>query len=144
VNRRRPRTAATDALDPAGEPFAALHAEVLLLREENARLRGAQHQRAELARLLGRARALPDTAADAATLGDDAAQMLIDGLVIRESLLELCEEIERAMVGFGARLEALASPAVEQMISPLPDPKGDRNGTHNGNGNGNGHGASAA
>jgi hypothetical protein len=148
MNRRRPRTAESEALDQTGEPLAVLHAEVLLLREENARLRGAQHQRAELARLLGRARALPDTAADTDTLGDEAAQMLIDGLVIRESLLELCEEIERAMVGFGARLEALASPAVEQVIAPLPRASGNGKrhgyGNGNGNGNGNGHGPTAA
>jgi hypothetical protein len=152
MNRRWPRTAETEALDQTGEPLAVLHAEVLLLREENARLRGAQHQRAELARLLGRARALPDTASDTAgdtdtdTLGDEAAQMLIDGLVIRESLLELCEEIERAMVGFGARLEALASPAVEQVIAPLPRASGNgkRHSYGNGNGNGNGHGPTAA
>ena len=35
--------------------------------------------------------------------------MLIEGLVIRESLLEICQEIERAMVSFEARLKALES-----------------------------------
>jgi len=130
VNRRRPsRPAAFGGGDPDREQFATLHAEVLLLREENARLRGAQDQRAELGRLLQRARSVPDRD----ELGDDAAQLVIDGLVIRESLLEICEEVEIAMAGLAARLEALASPAVEQAIAPLPSPHG------NGNRNGNGH-----
>jgi hypothetical protein len=35
--------------------------------------------------------------------------MLVDGLVIRESLFEICQEIERLMLAFEARLDALAS-----------------------------------
>jgi hypothetical protein len=35
--------------------------------------------------------------------------------VIRESLLEICHEIERSMVVFEARLEALAS-AADQLV----------------------------
>ena len=35
--------------------------------------------------------------------------MLVEGLVIRESLLEICQEIERVMVWFEARLKALES-----------------------------------
>ena len=122
--RRRVRRA--DRLMPGGaidaEELAVLHAELVLLREENARLRGAQDRRHDLLHLLGRARALPAAAArDADALGDDAAQLLIDGLVIRESLLEICGEIERAMVAFTARLHALASPAVDAFY-PNPDP----------------------
>jgi len=128
VNRRRPRPIAFGAPRADAESLAALHAEVVLLREENARLRGAPDQRADLARLLGRARALPDDPADRSSLGDDAAQLLVDGLVIRESLFEICEEIELAMAAFAARLEALASPAVEQAITPLPSPHGTANG----------------
>jgi hypothetical protein len=110
--RRADRLMAGGGID--AEELAVLHAELVLLREENARLRGAQDQRHDLLHLLGRARALPAAAArDADALGDDAAQLLIDGLVIRESLLEICGEIERAMVAFTARLHALASPAVD-------------------------------
>jgi hypothetical protein len=109
--RRSDRVAPGSGAD--AEELAVLHAELVLLREENARLRGAQDQRHDLLHLLGRARALPAVAPDAEGLGDDAAQLLIDGLVIRESLLEICAEIERAMVAFTARLHALASPAVD-------------------------------
>jgi hypothetical protein len=120
--RRRARRA--DRPLPGGgadaEELAMLHAELVLLREENARLRGAQDQRHDLLHLLDRARALPATARGAEALGDDAAQLLIDGLVVRESLLEICAEIERAMVAFSARLHALASPAVDAFY-PHPD-----------------------
>jgi hypothetical protein len=121
---RRPRAAPPRDEDAGGEPLAALHAEVLLLREENARLRGAQHQRAELSGLLTRARSLPSTAIDRDTLGDDAAQLLIDGLVIRETLLEICEEVERSMVAFEAKLHALASPAAEPPMARTPHVNG--------------------
>ena len=51
-------------------PLGALRAELVLLREENARLKAAQHQRPDIGRLLGRARSLP--AADRPDSGDRA------------------------------------------------------------------------
>jgi hypothetical protein len=132
LRRPRPRPPMEGDLEGT-EPLAALHAEVVLLREENARLRGAQHQRAEIGRLLGRARALPSTAVDRDSVGDDAAQLLIEGLVIRESLLEICEEIERSMVAFEAKLGALAAPAIDHAIPPAAEPQ-----------HATGHGAGAA
>ena len=122
MTRRRAWLPTPGDQDAPGEPLATLHAEVLHLREENARLRGAQHQRAGLARLLGRARSLPATAIDRDPLDDDAAQLLIDGLVVRESLLEICEDIERSMVAFEAKLQALVPPAVEDAYPSLPAP----------------------
>jgi hypothetical protein len=87
------------------ETLTALHAELVLLREENARLKAAPHQPPDIARLLERARAQPEI--DPEALADETARMLVEGLVIRESLLEICQEIERAMVTFEARLKAL-------------------------------------
>ena len=55
--------------------------------------------------MLGRTRSLRDTPADGDS--DEVTRVLIEGLVIRESLLEICQEIERAMVSFEARLKAL-------------------------------------
>ena len=52
---------------------------------------------------------------------DDTAQMLVDGLVIRESLLEICQEIERSMVVFQAQLHALAPPVGEQPANPAAE-----------------------
>ena len=93
------------ALEVAGESLTALRAELVLLREENARLKAAPHQSPDIASLLGRTRSLRDTPADGDS--DEVTRVLIEGLVIRESLLEICQEIERAMVSFEARLKAL-------------------------------------
>jgi hypothetical protein len=82
--RRFERPAA--ASPGAADSRAALEAEIVLLREENARLKA-----------------------------DETSQMLVEGLVIRESLIEICHEIERSMVIFRARLDALAS-AADQLV----------------------------
>jgi hypothetical protein len=109
------------------DPRAALEAEVVLLREENARLKAARHQHHNVGDLLERARSLRAEEIDRGNLADETAQMLVEGLVIRESLIEICHEIERAMVVFEARLDALAS-AADQLV-PLQgrpeEPGGD-------------------
>jgi acetyl-CoA acetyltransferase len=128
--RRRFRRVGALAVDEraAGERLASVHAELVLLREENARLKAAQHRRADVSRLLDRARSLPTAAADRDGASDDTAQLLFDGLVIRESLLEICREIERAMVAFEAKLDALATAAVDRP-GPAPAENGNRNGS---------------
>ncbi|MFM9597169.1 hypothetical protein ACKI1O_48385, partial [Streptomyces scabiei] len=83
-----------------------------LLREENARLKAAQHQRADVSRLIGRARSLAAAELDQDSVSDDVEQLLVEGLLIRESLLEICQEIERSMVAFEGKLNALAARAV--------------------------------
>jgi hypothetical protein len=93
------------------ESLVALRAELLLLREENARLKAAPHRGPDLGALLGQARSSPDARAQD-DVADETTRVLVEGLVIRESLLELCHEIERAMVAFDARLSALQPPAV--------------------------------
>jgi hypothetical protein len=101
----------TDRLADAmvdSESLAAVHAELLVLREENARLKAAQHQRADVSRLIGRARSLAAAELDGDSISDDVEQLLVEGLLIRESLLEICQEIERAMVAFEGKLNALA------------------------------------
>jgi hypothetical protein len=122
---RRVGPLAADERTGIGEPLASVHAELVLLREENARLKAAQHRRADVSRLLDRARSLPAAAADRDGAGDDTAQLLFDGLVIRESLLEICREIERAMVAFEAKLDALASAAVDRPGPALAEGNGN-------------------
>jgi hypothetical protein len=108
------------------DPRAALEAEVVLLREENARLKAARHQQHNVGDLLERARSLRAEEIDRGNLADETAQMLVEGLVIRESLIEICHEIERAMVVFEARLDALAS-AADQLV-PLHGRPEERGG----------------
>ena len=117
--RRRFRRARPGDIDAGmSEALASVHAEVLLLREENSRLKAAQHHRTDISRLLGRARSLPSAEVDHDSIEDDSAQLLVDGLVIRESLLEICQEIERSMVAFEARLNALATAAGDRASAP--------------------------
>jgi hypothetical protein len=122
---RRVGPLTADERSAIGEPIASVHAELVLLREENARLKAAQHRRADVSRLLDRARSLPTAAADRDGASDDTAQLLFDGLVIRESLLEICREIERAMVAFEAKLDALASAAVDRPSPALAEGSGN-------------------
>jgi hypothetical protein len=116
MNERRRRFQRPPAGTPAeADSRAALEAEVVLLREENARLKAARHQTHNVGTLLERTRSLRTEQLDRGNLADETAQMLVEGLVIRESLIEICAEIERSMVVFGARLEALAS-AADQLV----------------------------
>jgi hypothetical protein len=125
ARRRRFQRATAGATDTR----AALESEVVLLREENARLKAEQHQRHNVGALLERSRSLRTSEPEPGNLADETAQMLVEGLVIRESLIEICQEIERSMVIFEARLDALAS-AADRLV-PLrgkqdePDAGGD-------------------
>lgn len=96
------------------EMIASLEAEVLLLQEENARLKAGLHGEAELETLLARARALPEGTVEPADVDDDAAELLAETLVIREILLELCREIQRSVNGLADQLDRLKPPAAEQ------------------------------
>jgi hypothetical protein len=99
----------------AADSRSALEAEVVLLREENARLKAARHQPHNVGDFLERTRSLRSEEVDRGNLADETAQMLVEGLVIRESLIEICHEIERSMVIFEARLDALAT-AADQLV----------------------------
>ena len=111
--RRRLGRRRTDPLesDLSKESLIALHAELVLLREENARLKAAPHRGPDIGGLLARARALPAEQHDHDSIDDEATRVLVEGLVMRESLLEICQEIQRAMVAFEAKLDALDSSA---------------------------------
>jgi hypothetical protein len=119
--RRRFRRRSDQMLGAPGDDGAALHAELLLLREENARLKTAQHQRADVSRLIGRARSLTNAPLDHDSLSDDVEHLLVEGLLIRESLLEICQEIERSMVAFEGKLNALAALGPDRR-RPAPAP----------------------
>jgi hypothetical protein len=104
----------------ASESLSSLRAELLILREENARLKAAQHQGPGVGRLLERARSLPKMAVDGENIADETAQMLVESLVIRESLLEICQEIERSMVALAGRLSALDPSIAGLRSAPAP------------------------
>jgi hypothetical protein len=100
--RRRSRKLRVVA-DDAGDPTVDLQAELTLLREENARLKAEKYRRPDLGTVLEQARALgePGGAGDDA---DEAAQLLADGLMLRETLLKVCREMNQSMLALEARL----------------------------------------
>ncbi len=98
------------------DSLAELHAELVLLREENARLKAAEHAGPDIEGLLARAGRLAEATLDhRETEEDEATGVLVEGLAIRESLLEICSQIERVMVLFEKRLRALGA-------EPEPEP----------------------
>jgi hypothetical protein len=88
----------------SSDSTAALRAELVLLQEENARLKAARHQQPDLGTFLERARALPAAGADREEAGDEAAEMLLESLVLRDSLLKVCEELTGSMLAVESRL----------------------------------------
>jgi hypothetical protein len=96
----------------AAESIAALQAELVLLREENASLKADQHQLPDLGGLMRRARSLHPTTGNGhnedADVADESAELMVESLVLRESLLEVCQELQRSIAAVEARLRALA------------------------------------
>jgi len=105
----------------AGDPMEETHAELVLLREENARLKAARHQLPSFGHVVGRMRSLPTGDDDAEDAADEAAEMLAEVSVMRESLLEVCEELNRTMDLVRARLLDLGP---EERESPGEEPFG--------------------
>jgi hypothetical protein len=106
----------------AGVPAAATQSlqdalgELVLLREENARLSAAAHEPASLGRLVGRVRSLTSGALDG-DRADDAAQLLVDGIVLCESLVQVCAELEHAIAAAKARLGAALAEREEREVA---------------------------
>lgn len=113
--RRFARRRADGTAAAPDDSLAELHAELVLLREENARLKSAQHAGPDIDGVLGRARRLSQATIDADHGdADEATSVLVEGLAIRESLLEICVQIERVMVRFEKRLRALGDPTAPE------------------------------
>ena len=94
----------TDPIALGGE--AELKLQLMLLREENARLKSARHQPASAGTVIDRARLLT-TSTDDADAVDDAWSVLSECLAIREGLNQVCEEIQSAIDGIQERLATL-------------------------------------
>lgn len=97
-----------------GDRHGDLEAELMVLREDNARLRAAQHRPADLGSLVAAVRALPVAIAGAD--GDEAAQALVDSLLLRDALQDVSDELARSLAAVEDRLRALAAPG-----PPSPD-----------------------
>ncbi len=95
-----------EALPGSPNDEIELKLQLMLLREENARLKAARFQPADTGTVIDRVRLL-GAAADG-ELMDDAWALLGDCLVIREGLDEVCVELQNAIASIRERLEALA------------------------------------
>jgi len=125
AGRRRFRRRRHDQHGPTGaDPIDEALAELVLLREENARLKAARHQVPSFGHVVGQMRAMPDIDHRAEDAADEAAEMLAEVVVLRDSLLEVCAELERAMATVRARLHSLGTDAVVGPADPIP-PSGE-------------------
>jgi len=98
--------AETHELPGSLDDEAELRLQLMLLREENARLKAARHQPPSPGTAIDRVRML-STPATEAEQADDAWSVLADCLVIRESLDQACVEIQRAISAVRDRLDGI-------------------------------------
>jgi hypothetical protein len=98
-----------------------LRLQLMLLREENARLKAARHKPADTGSMIDRVRILAQQSGNDELL-DESWSLLAECLALREGLDQACVEIQAAIGSVRARLAALG---VE--IEPLePDCAEDR------------------
>jgi hypothetical protein len=86
---------------------AELRLQVMLLREENARLKEARHRPPDVGTLIDRLRLIAEQKGESETL-DEAWTLLSECLVIREELVQACTEIGAAIGVVHERLRNLA------------------------------------
>lgn len=120
---RAPKTVTAETPEDAIE---MLMAEVTMLREENASLKASQHLTSGIGGAIERVRALPGQRSSG-DHEDEAIQALADAYVLRESLAELCAEMERALASVRAQLDQLAYMAAPQDGAPV-DPLTEEQG----------------
>lgn len=84
-----------------------LELEVMLLREENARLKTERHRRPGLDRAVEAPRVVGEDE-DPAAIGDDTWSAVVELLVIREQLEQACLDIEIAVAGVRERVARLS------------------------------------
>jgi hypothetical protein len=104
------RRARADAHPAAGDNAAqdeiALKLQVMLLSEENARLKAERHRPSDIGTLIDQMRELGDQEGPGEVL-DEAWTMLSECLVIRQGLEQACAEIQAAIAGVRQRLGSL-------------------------------------
>jgi hypothetical protein len=108
LRRRQPREHHAGGQGGVSEDaMASLHAELVLLREENRRLSAQRHMPPDAGRVADLVGVVSARAEYGEATGDEAAELLAEGLVLRESLIEVCAEIGKAMTSLQTRLQAL-------------------------------------
>jgi hypothetical protein len=90
-----------------GELLEGLHAEILLLREENAQLRVKLERAPEIGDVVEQMRALTARAPTQKDAGDHAWHLLTEGLIMRDALVDLCQRTGEAMAALAGSLQEL-------------------------------------
>lgn len=103
-----------------GDVVADLHAEVTLLREENARLKFEQAKAADPGTIVDLVRSIAERARVDDEFGDEACHLLAEALTIKTALVQMCEEIEAGVGSMRDRLVRLGA-AVHLLSSPVDD-----------------------
>jgi hypothetical protein len=96
--------------------LARLEAEIVLLREDNARLRLGQAQMPDAGRLVERLRVLVERCPDGALRdredqGDEIWQILSEATLVRNVLIDVCAEIGQVVVTLQSRLDDMVPQA---------------------------------
>ena len=99
LRRNRLKRAGTGTTPDAAND---LHAELVLLREENQRLRTADGGAPDLEALIERVRQTPERTVEDPL--DEAAELLAESLMIRETVVEICRTLRRTSTELEARL----------------------------------------
>jgi hypothetical protein len=95
-----------DRVDAAGEDLAELQLDLLLLREENARLKSERHRPYDLGRLIDHVRTVA-TQELAAQNAEEGWSLLSDCFLLREALAQASVETEAAIAAVQQRLDEL-------------------------------------
>jgi hypothetical protein len=106
----------TPRAEASGDEVAELKLELLLLGEENARLKADRHRPPDLGTLIDYLRFIGDPAVNLTTL-DDAWSVLSDCLAIREALTQAYRENQTAIRTIEQHLRDAPQPTAD--ISPL-------------------------
>lgn len=119
--RRLRGDARTQANGALGEDETALKHQVMLLSEENARLKAARHRPSDVGTLIDQMRQLAAREGEGEAL-DEAWTMLSECLVIQEGLDQACIEIQSAIGDVRERLAALTIRFADGMPARTPAP----------------------
>jgi hypothetical protein len=109
-----------------------LETELVLLREENARLAAEQVRAGNPGRIVEQLRAVSGQVDVASSEADDAWEQLAEALVTRELLLSICTELERLGTRMRQQLEAgrTSEPVVVQLGAAHERSPGSRTSDH--------------
>jgi hypothetical protein len=96
-----------------GGEVGALDAEVALLREENARLKMGRHRTPDAGDLLEMLGRITENAGRGEDAQDEETSILVEMLVLKETMLTVVSETERALESLRRRLETTLPAADE-------------------------------